>query len=96
MTDKDDLMQEASAEYLADVGINADSPFNSERRIGDPVRVRIGDDLVTRRGHDGGMEICIGYFTKLQTDARKLWARQVAESVKPFTFARFLEAHNPE
>ena len=92
----DGSMQEASAEYLAAAGINAASPFNSERRIGESVRVRIGDDLVTRRGIDGGMEICIGYFTKSQTLAREQWARNLSETLKPYSFARFLEANNPE
>ena len=82
MTNEADQAQvPALSEELGEAGINADFPMLSEHRKGEPGRWRIGDDLVIRRGADGGIQHCIGYFTPSQVAARKAWAEKMFKEV---------------
>lgn len=64
-----------------DNGINEECPMLSERRVGEPVRVRIGDDLVVRRA-DGGIEHSVGYFSDPQRQLRAQFYNRLDEMFK--------------
>lgn len=87
-------MQQATPEELTAAGIDAAHPFaKSERRIGQPGRWRIGDDLVTRRGSDGGIVHSFGYFTPGQIAYRQAWAKAITAGISELIAPEAVTGH---
>ena len=66
-------------------GIDHEAPFTTCPRVGgSPLDLRIGDNRLIRRAHDGGVEVHIGYYSEYQQRPRKLFAKLIYDRMKAF------------
>ena len=74
-----------TAAELRSFGIDPDCPVGNPRKVvGQPVRLRFGDDLI-ERSSSGAVCKCYGYFTESQVRARARMAEYAARVFRELT-----------